>query len=127
MFTRKKTPGTTLGRQGEDIAAAFLTRNGYTVIARNYRKTFGEVDIVALHGEFLVFIEVKTRQSVRFGSPFEAVDRRKQQQLSKIALDYTVRNNLHDKPARFDVVSVLLQDTKQPLVDIIENAFESCG
>jgi putative endonuclease len=115
---------TTIGRQGEDLAVDWLRAHGYTLVARNYRRRFGEVDVIARQGEYLVFIEVKTRSSSRFGSPFDAVTLRKQQQLSRIAKDYLVRNKIMDTPCRFDVLSIILAEDSSPTIDIVVNAFE---
>lgn len=121
---KNKKTTTAIGRKGEDIAADWLAANDYTIVARNYRKRFGEVDIIARQGEWLVFIEVKTRSSDRFGSPQDSVTVHKQQQLSRIANDYLACNGLVDLPCRFDVVSVLLSGEQPPRVDVIVNAFE---
>ena len=112
------------GRSGEDIAAAYLQRLGYHIITRNYRRRFGEIDIIARDVDVLVFVEVKARRSNRCGSPFEAVDRRKQRQISRVALDYITRHGLEDRPARFDVVAVFLRKDRSPQVEIIKDAFE---
>lgn len=122
-FKRKQTT-TAIGRQGEDIAADWLRSHNYTIVTRNYRQRFGEVDIIARQDEWLVFIEVKTRSSDRFGSPLDSVTEKKQQQLSRIANDYLSRNDVRDVPCRFDVVSVLLHGDQPPTVDVIVNAFE---
>ena len=116
-----KVPGSgkATGRSGEDAAVRYLEKMGYTILERNYRIRIGEVDIIARDEEYLVFIEVKTRRSKKFGSPFEAVDARKQQQIFKVASAY-VRGR--DIPVRFDVVAVHLsgQDIR---VEILKNAF----
>ncbi len=123
MFNKKKTT-TVIGRQGEDIAADWLAAHDYTIVERNYRKRFGEVDIIARLDEWLVFIEVKTRSSSRFGSPLDSVTEKKQHQLSRIANDYLTSNSLLDVPCRFDVVSVLLHRDRPPRVEVTVNAFE---
>ncbi len=115
------------GRAGEDAAAAFLLARGYRIIVRNYRRRFGEIDIIAEDGAVLVFVEVKSRQSNRFGSPFEAVDRRKQRQISRVALDYITRYGKENRPARFDVVAVELTAGVPPRIEMIQDAFEFCG
>jgi putative endonuclease len=126
MFPRKKKKSTVVrGKEGEDIAADWLVSQGYTIVARNYRKRFGEVDIIASLDEYLVFIEVKTRSSHQYGSPLEAVTLRKQRQLSRIANDYLMRNNGLDTCCRFDVVSVVLGKDKAPEIEVIVNAFEA--
>ena len=94
------------GRWGEALAAEFLRRKGYRIIASGWRCRFGELDLVAEGGEFLCFIEVKLRGSERFGTGAEQVDRRKQ--------------------PRFDVVEILAPQgmaTKRPGIRQIENAF----
>lgn len=112
------------GPQGENIAVLFLEKQGYTILARNYRQRFGEIDIVAEEGNVLVFVEVKTRNNDRYGSPFEAVDIRKQQKLSLMAQDYISRNKMEDRSARFDVVAVLLNQASRPQVEHIRDAFD---
>lgn len=125
MFSLKKNKSTTtIGQEGENIAADWLASHGYTIVARNYRKRFGEVDIIARQDGYLVFIEVKTRASNQYGSPFEAVTVKKQRQLLKIANDYLMRNKLLDALCRFDVVAVMLVHGYAPRVDVIVNAFE---
>lgn len=110
------------GARGEEAAALYLAEQGYTVLARNYRKRFGEVDIVALRQDVLVFVEVKTRSSSRFGTPAEAVDARKRRRISAAALSYVSENGMEDAPARFDVVEVRLIGG-EPSVTHIEDAF----
>ncbi|WP_339136850.1 MAG: YraN family protein [Candidatus Electrothrix sp. GW3-4] len=116
----KKDARKATGRSGEDLAAQYLEQQGYTILERNYRLRIGEVDIIARDGEDLVFIEVKTRRTKRFGSPFEAVDIRKQQQIVKIASAYVHGREI---PVRFDVVAVHL--SKQGVrIEVLKNAFE---
>jgi len=116
-----------VGRIGEDAAVSYLKDKGYVIIDRNYRRRFGEIDIVAEDKGVLVFIEVKTRKSERYGSPFEAVDFRKQQKMSIVALDYISRHNKENCPARFDVVAVMLKDGTYPQIELIQDAFEVSG
>jgi len=118
---------TTIGRKGEDIAASWLSEHGYAIITRNYRRRFGEVDIIARQGEYLVFIEVKTRSSRQFGTPLDALTVKKQQQLTLIARDYLVRHKIADTLCRFDVLAVTLSPGRPPRVDVIVNAFEAQG
>ena len=93
------------GKQGEALAAAYLTQAGYRILERNYRCIFGEVDIVAEEGGILAFVEVKSRRSESFGAPQLAVGPRKQRSLSRIALHYLGERPLGQCPARFDWVS----------------------
>ena len=112
------------GPQGEDIAVSYLEKQGYIVLVRNYRQRFGEIDIVAEDDGVLVFIEVKTRKNNRYGSPFEAVDVRKQKKLSLMAQDYISRNKMENRAARFDVVAVLLKNDSCSEVELIRDAFD---
>lgn len=113
-----------LGEQGEKLAVKHLKKKGYAIRARNFRTRLGEVDIIAADGDYVVFVEVKTRSSTRFGMPFEAVTVAKQKQLSKVALEYLAQHNLTESPARFDVVSILISDGAKPAIELIKNAFE---
>ena len=115
--------GIALGRSGEDAAARFLQRQGYTILYRNYRTKLGEVDIVAKEGDTLCFIEVKTRSSEAKGLPAESLRKDKQRQITKAALWFLKEKNLLDTKARFDVVSVRC-DQQPPAIEVIKNAFE---
>ena len=126
FFTRqsdnKRDPRIGTGQTGEDLAVCYLENQGYTIVERNYRKRIGEIDIIARDGECLVFIEVKTRTNRRFGSPFDAVDFRKQQQISRVALAFMTQHRCGEVPVRFDVIGVHLEES--PRVELIKNAFE---
>jgi putative endonuclease len=124
LFTRKRQGKESLGRRGEEAACSFLKRKGYTIVERNYRRRHGELDIIARDGATLVFVEVKTRQSRQYGSPFEAVDYRKQRQISRMALDYLQARKISDTPLRFDVVAVILHGEKGECQHLC-NAFEA--
>lgn len=97
---------TELGRKGEEAAAAYLERTGMTVVERNWSCKGGEVDIVALDGESIVFVEVKTRASHRAGTPEEAVSPAKQKRYVKIANAYTSHAGVVDPIVRFDVIAI---------------------
>lgn len=114
------------GKSGEDLAVRYLKKQGYTIVERNYRQRIGEIDIIARDGECLVFVEVKARRSKKYGSPFEAVDSRKQHQISRVALEYMTRYNHQDVAARFDVVAVQF-DGATSTVELMKNAFEYSG
>jgi putative endonuclease len=98
------------GRMGEDLAHRYLRRHGCTVVARNYRTRSGsgEIDLVAWHGDTLVFVEVKTRATSEFGEPERAVDAEKRLHLHHAALDYARRANVEWTRTRFDIVSIVL-------------------
>jgi putative endonuclease len=114
----------TLGKLGEDLAVLSLEKNGYQIKERNFRVRAGEVDIVAVDDDVLVFVEVKARSGKGFGTPAEAVSLRKQQQIAKAALFYINKHDLHNVEARFDVVSVLIQKTGTAQIELIKNAFD---
>ena len=96
-----------LGRRGEQIAARYLRRCGYFILARNYRAARAEIDLVAVEGEMLVFVEVKARSSLLFGAPVEAVDEKKQARIRRAADVYAQRYRVCDLPMRFDVVAIV--------------------
>ncbi len=112
-----------LGKRGEDLATVYLIEKGFQIVVRNYRQKSGEVDIIAIDKKTLVFIEVKTRSSLLFGQPFEAVTTNKQAQLRRIALDYMTRNKIKNQAARFDVVSILIEKNKNPEIEHLQNCF----
>jgi putative endonuclease len=117
--TPHKDPRKGIGQAGEEAAARYLEQQGYVILERNFRLRLGEVDIIARDGEDLVFIEVKTRRTKNFGSPFEAVDARKQQQIAKVAAAYIQGREI---PVRFDVVAVSIKG-KNAQVEVLKNAF----
>lgn len=112
-----------IGTKGETRALRFLQGKGYRIIARNYRCVFGEIDIIATHGETIAFIEVKSRTSDRFGRPEEAVVTRKQKKISQTAQHYLAANNLEDRTARFDVVAIHFSPDGET-VELIQDAFD---
>lgn len=98
---------TQLARQGEEQAAKYLQAQGYTLLARNWRKREGELDIVALEGDTLAFVEVKTRRTHSYGAGEESVDPRKQVQLARLAQRFIHENpQIAFRECRFDVVVV---------------------
>lgn len=113
-----------LGTIGENLAADALCKQGYTILVRNYRCRYGEIDIIGKIRGSLVFIEVKTRRSQLYGLPEEAVTARKQRQIVKCAQQYLAENNLFDSDCRFDVVSVILDECKPARISIITGAFD---
>ena len=117
-----------LGQRGEAAAAKFLKKKGYLLVARSDRMRLGEIDLVAVDGRTVVFVEVKTRRSHESGHPAEAVDEDKQRRLTRLALTYLKRHNLLEYPARFDVVAVTwADDRREPVIEHFENAFEAVG
>jgi putative endonuclease len=112
-----------LGRRGEDIAAATLTQRGYLIIDRNWRCPQGEIDIVAEDGEHTVFIEVKTRSSVAFGHPFEAVTAQKLARLRRLAAAWCAAHPDGRRHIRIDAVSVIAPAVGSPQVEHLTGVF----
>ena len=112
-----------LGKTGEDLACDALRRCGYAILERRYRTRNGEIDIIARDGATLVFVEVKARDSGRFGTPFDAVTPAKRRRLAGLAVEYVATRRLHDAPCRFDVVAVS-EAAGVRKVDILRNAFD---
>ena len=101
-----------LGRFGEDVAAEYLESQGFDVLARNYHCSMGEVDLICRRGGTLVFVEVKTRRSVEYGSPAAAVDAGKLRHMSRVAAFYASTRNLTHMERRLDVMEVVLHHTE---------------
>ncbi len=116
-----------LGRRGEGEAVRFLKKSGYRIIARNLRAKFGEIDVVAQDGPTLCFVEIKTRSSIRFGFPEEAVTAQKRQRLVRLASWYLQsRPSAQPRPVRFDVLSILTGPGNEAArIRLIKGAFEA--
>lgn len=118
----------TLGERGERIAAKFLRRRGYKIIARRSRVRYGEIDIIAVDGRTVVFIEVKTRRSEKLGAPATAVDAQRRRRLVRAATAYLKSYGLLEYPARFDIVEVVWPlDQNTPVVRHHQGAFTAEG
>lgn len=113
-----------LGRRGEDLAARHLRKHGYRVICRNYRTRRGEIDIVAMDGDTVVFVEVRTRSGPECGTPEESVTARKAAHLQKAAQVYLSRHGLENSPARFDFVGVDLSSGR-PVLNLLRDCLSS--
>ncbi len=112
-----------LGEKGEGAAVDFLKKNGYEIITKNYKTPIGEIDIIARDSKTLVFIEVKTRESLEYGRPFESVNKLKRRKIANVALLYLKRFKQQIPPCRFDVVSISYKQDK-PEFELIRDAFE---
>lgn len=110
------------GQRSERLAAEYLRRKGYRILETNYRSAVGEIDIIARDQGSIVFVEVKSRSSRRFGNPKGAVTPTKQRKISMAALDYLKRTGQEGASARFDVVAI---DTAsgQTDIEVVRNAF----
>lgn len=96
------------GDFGEEMAAQYLRRQGYAILARNYRCRFGELDVIAEQGDELVICEVKTRASDAYGYPAEAVGRRKMKSIRSAAKYFVSAAGMTDKKMRFDIIEIYL-------------------
>lgn len=114
-----------IGNLGEEMASKYLKNQGYNIIERNFRTRVGEIDIVAREEGFLIFVEVKTRRSIRYGYPREAVDINKQSKIKTMASIYIAKNKEYNSNIRFDVVEVIFDDnTGKKAINIIKDAFQ---
>ncbi len=105
MYKRKNT-----GDLGEDIAVEYLKEQGYEIIERNFRCKLGEIDIIALDKDEIVFIEVKTRKTLSYGNPGDSVNEPKQKHIYRTAEYYLLINGKLDDYTRLDVIEVYLED-----------------
>jgi len=112
------------GNIGEATATKFLKEKGYKILELNYRTPLGELDIVAQDGETIVFVEVKTRSSMKYGVPSLAVNYQKQRHIRNSAIYYLKAKHLLDKvSARFDVLSILMNGSTDYEIEHLQNAF----
>ena len=111
------------GRRGEDLAHRFLRKQGYTIVARNYRLSSGdaEADLIARESENLVIVEVKTRATNEYGAPEQAVNPEKRRHLMRVAREYARKTDTPWEQVRFDIVSILLRDP--PEITLLKAAF----
>lgn len=117
-----------LGERGEIAAAKFLKRLGYRVVTTRLRQRYGEVDIIAVDGQTVVFVEVKTRRLNATTQPAEAVDFARQQRLTRAALAFLKFHGLLEYPSRFDVVEVVWPaEAAEPTIRHIDDAFPAVG
>ena len=113
------------GRRGEDLAHRFLRRQGFVIVARNYRLSSGEAeaDLIAREGEDLVIVEVKTRASAEYGPPESAVDPEKQRHLIRVGREYARKTDTAWERVRFDVVSIVMREP--PEITLLRGAFRT--
>ncbi len=110
------------GNKGEEIAAGYLVKNGYTLLARNWRYRHWEVDIIASKDRFLHFIEVKTRYSLRYGRPEESITRDKMNNLKNAAEEYQYQHP-EWKYIQFDVMAITLVNDEAKEIFVIEDVY----
>lgn len=109
------------GKKGELIAKNYLISNGYNILDMNHRNKIGEIDIIAMDKNILVFIEVKTRTSINYGYAYEAVNRKKQEKIIYSSLLYMKQNRLEGYQLRYDIIEVYM--TANTKINHIDNAF----
>lgn len=111
-----------LGKYGEDIAAQFLQQQGYVVLARNWRCDLGEIDIVARDARTLIICEVKTRSTMAYGHPLEAVSARKVRRLRRLALRWLDAHQVHAPAIRIDAVGIVAETGAHPRISHVRGA-----
>lgn len=114
-----------LGIVGEDLAVDVLSTRGYAILERRYRTGHGEIDIIALDGETLVFVEVRAKATEECGTAAESVTRDKQRRVVRMACAYLARHDLVDPPCRFDVVAIDDALGEAPVVTVYRGAFDA--
>lgn len=110
-----------IGNQGERLARDYLIERGYKILEMNFTTRLGEIDIIAEKDNIISFVEVKTRRSLKYGMPKEAVNYRKMQKIIRVAENYIAYKIRDDRQYRFDVIEVFLSDNKN--INHIEDAF----
>lgn len=128
-----KNNSSRVGQIGEELAARFLQRKGYRLVAANFKTPVGrnrrgvaitgEIDLIALDADVLCFVEVKTRSSDDFASPLAAVNLRKQRQIIRTARMYRKIFRLHSVKIRYDVISIVLPENARPAIELFKNYF----
>lgn len=102
----------TLGTWGEQIAESYLLSHGYKILERNYRCRIGELDLIAIDGEVIAFVEVKARQTLAYGLPCESITKTKQQHIRRTAKQYVLSHGLENRDLRLDVIEILRTEGK---------------
>ncbi|MEO6697652.1 MAG: YraN family protein [Gammaproteobacteria bacterium] len=123
-MSRRQDAGSDRGQQAEDLACRYLQAQGWQLLERNYRCKRGELDLIMRHKDSIVFVEVRYRNTLRFGGGVESVDRHKQSKLIACAQHYLQHHKLGASPCRFDVVALLACEG-QDKVEWIKDAFQA--
>ena len=126
-FLRKSKPAPHSSRDkgsvGEGMAVKYLKKKKYIILAQNYRKPFGEIDIICRDGNTLVFVEVKTAKQKKFGAPQDWVGRKKQLQIAKVASSYLIEGEFREEDCRFDVIGISINEKGIPDIVHLRDAF----
>ena len=113
-----------IGNFGEDTASKYLEESGYVILDRNFRCRSGEIDIIARDGDYIVFIEVKTRRGSFYGTPGEAVNELKQHKIIRVSEAYIMKKKLFNCDFRFDVIEIIVDKAKNASIKLIKDAFQ---
>ena len=114
-----------LGIAGEEVAFGFLKKKGYRILERNYKTPLGEIDIIAQDRDCLVFVEVKSLSDTSYILPQEMLNKKKQEQIIRVALSYLKAKGLRDAGCRFDCVAVVFSPGREPEIELIRDAFQT--
>jgi len=112
------------GKLGEHLAVSYLKRQGFEIVEKNYKTKHGEIDIIGKIKDCISFVEVRSNNTAQFGLPEYTINRKKQSQLTKMALAYIKRYGLENRICRFDVVCIEDVNSNAPKIRHIKNAFE---
>ena len=115
------------GKSSENEAVKYLREQGYKILATNYKSRLGEIDIVAKEGRVVCFVEVKSRSSLAFGFPQEAVTKLKQHKISQSAIVYLKEKRWLEQSCRFDVLSIIRDEQAQARFELLKDAFDLDG
>lgn len=120
----KLTSNIKLGKLGEKLAENYLRDNGYKIIEKNFRSKFGEIDLIVFKDNILSFVEVKTRKSMKYGLPVEAVNYIKQKHIYLTSEYYVLKNNVKNKEITLDVIEVYFNNEKDYKINHLKRAIE---
>lgn len=115
-------PKRELGQQAETLAADFIRNEGYKILHENWRYKAAEIDLIAMEGSILVFVEVRMRSSTEYGRPEQTLNKRKRRLIIDAAMAY-IHENRFEGEIRFDVASVILGSGKKPFIRLFRDAF----
>lgn len=124
-LSRRPDRDLALGRRGERAAARYLERFDHRVLERNYRCAVGEVDLISVESDTLVFVEVKTRSSDRAADPLETVRPAKWARVERAARWFVMERSAEHMPCRFDLVTIVWPPRGTPRIEHIENAYQA--
>ncbi len=110
------------GKKGEEISAKYLQKKGLEILECNYYTRYGEIDLIVKDGNEIVFVEVKSRKSTKYGEPHEAITKFKQRNLIRTAQSYLKKHKLEEDDWRIDVIGVMFDNEDKPEINHIKNA-----